>query len=379
MIKADVLVIGGGFAGLSTAYYLAKKGTKNIVVIEGEKKLGGHSSGRNAGMIRQAIAEPVTARLAKKGRDTLARLEKKFWRDIGFKPNGSLLLSGPKGLDELKATHKTLAKIGVASRWLRREEAERKVPILKGAKFSRALFCPSDALVRIQALLRGFLKAFSFYGVPVLCGLKVQTIERKEGGFLVRTGQRTFFAKKIVNAAGAAAGLIGEKAGAFSVPLTPYRRHLFQSGFFRGEAANWPFVWDVTHNFYFRPVGSSLLLSPCDRVAVTKHYAAEGREKMDLHMKELLFRKMKASRADFRGLRIKEGKSGLRTMAPDGRFVIGEDPKLKNFYWVAGLGGHGVTTCFSVGEFAAASILGKKRDKDLVRALSPKRFTRSRG
>lgn len=374
MIKTDVLVIGGGFAGLSTAYCLSKKGLKNIVVIEGEKKLGGHSSGRNAGMIRQAIAEPVTARLAKKGRDALARLEKTCWKDIDFKPNGSLLLSGTKGLEELKATRKTLVKIGVVSRWLSREEAERKVPILKGAQFSHALFCPSDALVRIQALLRGFLKALSFYRIPVHCGLKVRTIERGADGFVVRAGQRVFFTRRIVNAAGAAAGLIAEKAGALRVPLVPYRRHLFQSAPFRIGAHKWPFVWDVTHNFYFRPVGPSLLLSPCDRVPVTKRYAAEGREKMDVHMKEVLFRKMKASRADFRGLRIKEGKSGLRTMAPDGRFVIGEDPKLKNFYWVAGLGGHGVTTCFSVGEFAADSILGKKREKFLVKALSPGRF-----
>ncbi|MGH7197362.1 MAG: NAD(P)/FAD-dependent oxidoreductase [Candidatus Omnitrophota bacterium] len=374
MVKADILVIGGGFAGLSTAYYLAKKGLKNIVVIEGEKKLGGHASGRNAGMIRQAIAEPVTARLAKKGRNELARADKKYWKDIGFQPNGSLLLSGAKGLEELRATHRTLAGMGVASRWISRNEAERKVPILKSAKFRRALFCPSDALVRIQALLRGFLKALSFYRVPVYCGLKVRTIERKEGGFLIRAGRRTFFAQKIVNAAGAAAGLVAEKAGAFSVPLTPYRRHLFQSGPFRAGAGKWPFVWDVSHNFYFRPVGDSLLLSPCDRVAVTKRYAAEGREKTDAHMKRILFRKMKASRADFRGLKIKEAKSGLRTMAPDGRFVLGEDPKLKNFYWVAGLGGHGVTTCFSVGKFAADSILGKKRDKSLVKALLPGRF-----
>jgi D-arginine dehydrogenase len=374
MTRTDVLVIGGGFAGLSTAYALAKKGVKRIVVIEGEKKLGGHSSGRNAGMIRQAIAELVTARLAKDGRDRLARAERKFWGDIGFEPNGSLLLSESKASGELEATERTLRRIGVASRWLSRHEAERKVPILKGAEFSRALFCPSDALVDIKALLAGFLKALRYHKVKVLCGVKVRLIEKKKGGFLVTGSHGKFFSKRIINAAGAAAGLIAEKAGAARVPLVPYRRHLFQSGPFRKAAAKWPFVWDVSRNFYFRPVGPSLLLSPCDRVAVTKRYAARGREKVDAHMKRILFQKMKAFRADFGGLTIKEGKSGLRTMTSDGRFVIGEDPKLKDFYWVAGLGGHGVTTCFSVGEFAAASILNGKRDKSLVKALSPERF-----
>ena len=62
-------------------------------------------------------------------------------------------------------------------------------------------------------------------------------------------------------------------------------------------------------------------------------------------------------------------------MTPDGRFVIGEDTKLKNFYWVAGLGGHGVTTCFSVGELAAGLLLGHAADPALEKALSPGRFS----
>ena len=54
MIETDILVIGGGVAGLSTAYHLSLNGKKNVVVVEQEKILGGHASGRNAGMIRQA-------------------------------------------------------------------------------------------------------------------------------------------------------------------------------------------------------------------------------------------------------------------------------------------------------------------------------------
>ena len=61
-------------------------------------------------------------------------------------------------------------------------------------------------------------------------------------------------------------------------------------------------------------------------------------------------------------------------MTPDGRFVVGKDSESQGFYWVAGLGGHGVTTCFSVGRLAADVILGKKGDNRLAKALSPERF-----
>ena len=78
----------------------------------------------------------------------------------------------------------------------------------------------------------------------------------------------------------------------------------------------------------------------------------------------------------FRAISIQSVKSGLRTMAPDGRFVVGEDPRLKGFFWVAGLGGHGVTASFSVGDLASDLILGRKREKYLVNALSPGRFVK---
>jgi glycine/D-amino acid oxidase-like deaminating enzyme len=370
----EAVVIGGGVAGLSTAYSLATKGIRDILVIEGESALGGHSSGRNAGMIRQAIAEPVLAKLAKAGRARLAKLSKKCWNDLGFRANGSLILASGKGLQELRSTRKVLRSLGIACDRVTKAQAQRKVPVLRGADFKEGIFCPSDAVIRIDALLKGFLKALRSYGVAVLFGSRVESIQKTGLYFKVKTDRGTFVTRRIVNAAGAAAPFVARLAGASALPLKPYRRHLFKSRPYAEPVGGWPFVWDVEHNLYFRPVDDALLLSPCDRTAVSGRYAAEGREKLDRRMKALLFKKIKTFRAGFRGLKIKEGKSGLRTMTPDGRFVVGEDPKLKDFYWVAGLGGHGVTTCFPVGELAANLILGRKHDRAMARALSPKRF-----
>ena len=91
-------------------------------------------------------------------------------------------------------------------------------------------------------------------------------------------------------------------------------------------------------------------------------------------MKELLKQKLNRFSLSMGKLAVGGAKSGLRTMTPDGRFIIGEDARCEGFFWVAGLGGHGVTTCFSVGRLAADAILGKKRDNKLMRALSPERF-----
>ncbi len=372
--KYDILIVGGGVAGLSTAYYLAKAGQKNIAVLEQEKVLGGHASGRNAGMIRQAIEDPVLAKLALHGRKLLSRQQ---W-PISFVSNGSLLL-GSTDEAELNRTSKTLSRLGVRYCWMSEQEAVRKVSILQGSWFGRALFCPSDAFVDIDALLRSFLTELQQFEVPVYRGVEINAVTKSGNHFCIETSSKNILeCKRIVNAAGAWALPLAKIAGASPIPLDAYRRHIFTSQTLGSAVRKWPFVWDVSRGFYFRPVGQSLLLSACDKQRVDVNDLAARHEKVEPEAKSILRNKMDSFSDSFRNVRLVKAKSGLRTMAPDGRFVIGEDPKLKNFYWVAGLGGHGVTTCLSVGELAANLILGKKVDRHLEKVLSPCRFQNER-
>ena len=373
--RVETVIIGAGFAGLSTAYYLSKQGRRSVWVIEQDKKLGGHSSGRNAGMIRQAVEDPVLARLAVEGRKRLSR-EAGRWKGVSFRSNGSLLLAKKNGVGELKKTAATLRKMRLGYRWLSRERSAGLVPILKQADFEAALFCPTDAFVEIRALLDGFLAALKKRGVPVFRGCRLSSIQKQRGGFLIKAGNKNIFAKQVVNAAGAWAGLVGKIAGAVPVPLVAYRRHLYETKAFGKSAGRWPFVWDVSRHFYFRPIRRGLLLSPCDKQPFKLRFGKRPgvAESVDPRMKQNLIRKLKGFSKNLSEIKIGRGKAGLRTMAPDGRFVIGEDPKLKGFFWVAGLGGHGVTTSFSVGNLVAGLVSGKIKKDNFLKSLSPARF-----
>ena len=376
MIVTDTVIIGAGFAGLSTAYHLAKKGLRDIVVVEHEKKLGGHASGRNAGMIRQAIADPVLGKLACQGRRLLNQCEKKGWRGTKLVPNGSLLLAKNKEIGELKKTAAVLKNEGLSCRWFSRKEAVSFVPLLDGGEFKKALFCDSDAMVDIDSLIRGFYQAIKRQRALVLLGHTLKSVEKKGNRFLVKAGDKRFIARRVVNAAGAWAGAVAREAKAAPIPLKATRRHLLLAKPFRPFNASWPFVWDLSHNFYFRPQGKSLLLSACDEGEIKNVQRAVRKEMIDPKIKWVLQKKLDSFSNKFGDISIQSVKSGLRTMAPDGRFVIGEDPWLKGFFWVAGLGGHGVTASFSVGDLASDLILGKKPDKYLVNALSPARFSK---
>lgn len=372
------VVIGAGFAGLSTARHLAKKGV-SVTILERDDAPGRHASGKNAGMIRQAVSDPHMARLAREGRDSLAACRKEGWPDIGFRENGSLFLSStPEASRELRAIQKTLRGLSVPVEKWTAAKAKSAVEALHGASFDEALFCAGDAIVDTGALLEGFLRDAARLGVEIVYRSPIRAIRKSVTGWSVVSEKKTFEADAVVNAAGAWASLIGRLAHASAVPLKAYRRHLYQSSVRTWRAGEWPFVWDLSREIYFRPIDSqTILLSPCDKTpsSLTPKKSATA-ESVDPAMEKLFSKRLAADFPSLAEIRLDGARAALRTMVPDGRFVIGEDPVKKGFFWVAGLGGHGVTTAFSSGRLAADLVLGHNKEVSLAAALSPERFSK---
>jgi len=150
------------------------------------------------------------------------------------------------------------------------------------------------------------------------------------------------------------------------VPLRPCRRHLFATGPVPEADRRWPFVWDVTNDFYFRPDAGGLLMSACD-----EQEWGPGDATVDPAAQRFLEEKRARHAPRLAGIPLASGKAGLRTLTPDGRFVIGPDPRIAGFVWLAGLGGHGVTTSFAVGALAARLIA----EGGGAPAFAPGRFT----
>ncbi|MBI4353136.1 MAG: FAD-binding oxidoreductase, partial [Candidatus Omnitrophica bacterium] len=245
-MREEVLIIGGGFAGLSTAYHLALKGVRGVVILEREREIGAHASGKNAGMIRQAIPDPALARMAHEGRERLAGLKGPGWKGVSLKKRGSMLLAARRDFSKLAVIEKTMREAGVEIKRFSPEEAGRRVSVLRSGSFQEALFCPSDGFVDVEALLRGFVKEVRRLGVRLFLGRAAEKIVRKSEGYEVLSSGEKWRARVLVNAAGAWAGLIGQRAGAAGISLAAYKRHIFISGPFSPVRETWPFVWDIT-------------------------------------------------------------------------------------------------------------------------------------
>ncbi|HWO41131.1 MAG TPA: FAD-binding oxidoreductase, partial [Candidatus Eisenbacteria bacterium] len=127
------------------------------------------------------------------------------------------------------------------------------------------------------------------------------------------------------------------------------------------------FVWDLSHEIYFRPEGRGLLLCACDQDELPP-----GDPPLERAIQELLAEKIERYLPGLASVPIQRGWAGLRTLVKDGRFIIGWDPIVKGFFWLAGLGGHGVTTSSAVGALAADLLLGRERPE--APDFSPARF-----
>ncbi|MHC4971339.1 MAG: NAD(P)/FAD-dependent oxidoreductase [Planctomycetota bacterium] len=326
-----LVIVGAGFAGVATAYHLARRGVKGITVLEREAGPGLHASGRNAGLLRQSSHDDVLVPLLRRG----ARAARAVLRRVpgALQPSGSLILG--ESIHRMRGGPRA-----------RIRDAAPFVPGLKG----EALHDPEDALVDPIALLGRFVAAARARGVQFrfeeeLVGVK---------GARVETTRRTLDAEKLVVAAGAWSADVAALAGSRAVHLEARRRHLFRGSVGDRAAAGWPFVWHETEGVYFRPESGGVLLSPCD----AEPHPAESPE-VDERCHDLLAGKLAAVFPDVGDWRVGPGWACLRTFAADERFVIGPDPHAPRLFWVAGLGGHGVTAAWAVGRLAAALLLGR--------------------
>ncbi|MEE9143711.1 MAG: FAD-dependent oxidoreductase [Candidatus Binatia bacterium] len=372
MISSQYVIIGAGFAGAATAYHLSRRGIREILVLEQEKMAGFHSSGRNAAMVRQVVSEPAMATLTREGAAFLRDLPADWPVPVKFQQCGSLLLAKDEGLEKLSHDAEKARQMGIeVERWSR-ERAQEQVQILSDADFDGAVWCPTDGVIDIHALLTGYLKAAAALGTKIRYGSAVRKIDIREGRVAgIQTEDEVIRTDTVINAAGAWANKIGQLAGALNAPLHPCRRHLFVTAPLSWVDPGWPFVWDVTHDLYFRPESGGLLLCPCDQEEM-----APGDPPVDNSAMELLAEKTQSHLPGVLSVGIKKSWAGIRTLSSDGRFLIGWDPQVQGFFWVAGLGGHGVTTSSSVGSLAASLILDAN-EKRRGEEFSPERFVGS--
>lgn len=359
-----IVVIGGGIAGLATAWSLARARQKcEIVLIEREHTIGIHSSGRSASILRTAIPDEPMRRLAEETRTFLNAPPTGFSKSRLLQKCGLIVVTDER-------TDPAWLREELEVRELSREQLATLAPHYR-MQGGRALYLPQEGRIDTEELLASLARGAVEAGAKLRMGQTVESLIHASGevrGVRLATGE-SLHADWTVIAAGGWAARLGNQAGSQQA-FTPTRRHIVVSKKLAGIDPHWPIVWDDGGRFYARPEDGGWLLCTCDETEIDPDRC----EIVPAVQNEILSASTKYLRGFPGGTRasaesVRHFWAGMRTFGPDKRSVIGPDPDVGGLFWVAGLGGHGITTSIGTGSLAAALLLGA--DAPGASAFSP--------
>lgn len=368
---ARIVIVGGGVAGLATAWALGRRGFSAVTVLEREEECFRLSSGQNAAILRHAMDSPATRSLTRLTRDLLTEPPEDLCSEPLVDKRGLIVLEGNEQTP-LPWWAQDLQLDG-SCQPLSLEELATRAPGFR-PEGRRAWWFPYSGTINIAQLGQCLEKSARSAGVEVCLGAGVQRIETdatgRVNGVLLQDGN-SLAADLVVIAAGAWAGALGREVGA-QFPGRPTRRHLFLSEPDPQVDPQQAIVWDDSGSFYFRPEAGGLLLCIGDQEDCLP--AGEGGESQtaDPLVLRAARRALKKRLPHLGQLEFTRSWAAIRTLTEDDTPVVGNDPAVPGLFWVAALGGHGMSLSLGLGELAASMICGEEQDDlDLLAALAP--------
>ena len=364
MSSADIIVIGGGIAGISAAAELAADA--RVLVVEAEPHLGYHSTGRSAAIFIRNYGNATLRALNAVSAPMLERPEGVSDSSL-ISPRGEMLVAPEEELADLEAYMAGAAGLET----LTPEQAVELVPILRPERIAGAVIEWDAQDIDVDRMLAGYGRLLKGRGGEVRTGAPVSAIAREAGQWQVTAGGETHSAPLLVNAAGAWASRVAALAGAVNAGIQPYRRSAAILPAPAGhDVSRWPLVASAAETWYAKPEAGKLMVSPADEDPVDPHDAWPE----DMVLAEGLHRFEQAVTMEV--TRVEHSWAGLRSFAPDRTPVVGFDPQAEGFFWLAGQGGYGVQTAPALAALTRALVSDTPTElsPEVVAALSPRRF-----
>lgn len=367
-MRQRILIVGGGIAGLATAWWLARRGVHDVLVVEAGPRLGAQATAQNAAILRTPMSDPIGEALGREGAEFLRTPPPGFAEAPLLDPCG-LLLVAQRGSEGARVWSERLARRGPAE-VLELDTAglHAHAPHVN-AEDARSFLLPREGRIDVPALVAGFERGAREGGVRFEMRARVRELLPDARGVRLHDG-RVLEADRVVLAAGAWAAPLAASAGS-RIALQPTRRHLLVTRASRRADPRWPVVWRDDEPFYARPEAGGMMLSGCDEEPIDPDaLIAEPREFARTHALARKFLRLDDPLEPARFW------AGIRTNAADGRFAIGPDPNVAGLVWAGALGGHGITCAEPVGRIAAEWILDGASAHDLAPKMDPGRLGR---
>ncbi|MGH3115722.1 MAG: NAD(P)/FAD-dependent oxidoreductase [Gaiellales bacterium] len=355
--SAEVVIIGGGAMGASTAYHLTELGITNVVLVERET-LGSGSTSKAAGGIRTQFADELNVRIALRSLGEFESFEERLGVDIDFRQHGYLfLLDSMEDVRLFRAALALQGSLGVISTELTLDEVLTLVPPIETEGLLAATYCPRDGIATPETVVHGYAQAASERGVRIKQGCEVDRISRLGNKIhSVETSEGRIRTDTIICTAGVWSKDVAALAG-IEVPVTGETRWMHYSPDGGGLPDALPLTIDFSTGFYFHREGSGLAFG--GREPTIEGVATHATRRLPLLAE----------------LPIQASWWGYYEMSPDHNAIVGEATKPTRFLYATGFSGHGFQQSPAVGEHLAELVAGRTPTLDLS-AFSLERFAR---
>jgi sarcosine oxidase subunit beta len=349
--RCEVAIVGGGVMGLGIAYQLAKRGLRDVVVLE-RGYLAQGASGRNGGGVRMQWSTEQNVRLMQQSIELCKSFAQEIGVNVWFRQGGYLFLAKHERERALMERNVELQnRCGVPTRMMTPSEAVALVPELDPKRFVCACYNPKDGVLFPWPFLWGYAHQALERGVEVHLFTDVRAITRDGGGFRLSTSKGELEAKRVINAAGAWSPEVARMLGV-ELPNRPHRHEILSTEPLKPFLT--PMVSVLSSGLYFSQSMRGEIVT-----GISVEDDAQGIQLGSrLKFLETLAREMVTLVPRFGELKVLRQWAGPYDVSPDGHPILGEPPGVPGFFLACGFVGHGFMMAPIIAQLYAEWLVG---------------------
>ena len=358
MTKYDVIIIGGGVAGLSLGYALSP--IKKVLILEQENSCFYHSSGRATANFSVNYG-PQTIR-------NLTLASKKFFQYPPFdlvehsliSEMGMLTVANLKQLDKLEKEFAFSKQFEPQIYELNKQQIQKFAPILKPEFYHSGYYDPSAYQLNLTELKNILVRYINRHNGCIQTSSQVMQLSYNKYWKVTTSNMEEYHSEILINAGGAWADEIAKIAGVSPLGLESYSRNVLQFNSQADKTYSWPLIRDIDMELYLKPyLDGGLIASPCDEALSIPCDVLVDEQQIKKCIYTVEYRTY------LKIPNILKQWAGLRTFSPNKLPIVGFDPDNPAFFWFAALGGYGNKISPALTQIALALIMDKPLPDEL--------------
>ncbi len=378
--QAQIIVIGGGIIGCSTAYHLARDHKADVLLLE-QGKITSGSTWHAAGLVGQLRSSASITKVLKYSVDLYKGLAAETGLDTGWKMTGCLRLATTADRwTEYKRLATTARSFGMDMELVSADEVKRMWPLMDTSDLIGASWLPTDGQASPSDVTQSLAKGARMHGAKIVEGVTV-TGFRMDGRRIthVETTQGDIACDKVVNCGGMWARQLGAKAGV-AVPLHPVKHQYIITEKIDGLSPDAPTLRDPDRRTYFKEEVGGLVMGgyePNPQGWVTGDIPPNWEFRLfdddfdhfGQHLEQAIARVPALEKTG-----VKQMINGAESFTPDGNFILGPAPECENMYVGAGFNAFGIASGGGAGWVLAEWVMRGEAPLDLW-AVDIRRFS----